>query len=210
VRERAEVNGHRPDVDAHDIRVAAELHTTPEDVAEAEAEAPEMAGAVEQIAQDSFWLLHRLRDPRTLLSFVLAIALLIFIFTRFDLDPAEVWQTIRQANPTGAVVLIGHSGAGALLPAAAEAAGMPVAAAVFVYAILPHPGASWFDTAPPVLREQLHGLARDGQLPAWHHWFPPDALTELVPEEDLRRRFIAELPRLPLAYFGLFPCFRGS
>src|SRR3954468_19282016 len=99
VRERAEVNGHRHDVDAHDIRVAAEMHTTPEDVAEAEAEAPDMAGAVEQISGDSFWLLHRLRDPRTLLSFVLAIALLIFIFTRFDLDPAEVWQTIRQANP---------------------------------------------------------------------------------------------------------------
>src|SRR5919198_5039065 len=30
-------------------------------------------------------------------------------------------ETIRQANPTGAVALIGHSGAGALLPAAAEA-----------------------------------------------------------------------------------------
>jgi hypothetical protein len=115
---------------------------------------------------------------------------------------SRVAETIRQANPTGAVVLIGHSGAGALLPAVAEAAGTPVAAAVFVDAILPHPGASWFDTAPPVLREQLHGLARDGRLPAWHQWFPPDALTELVPEEDLRRRFIAELPRLPLAYFA--------
>src|SRR4051794_24936429 len=105
VRERAEVNGHRPDVDAHDIRVAVELHTTPEDVAEAEAEAPEMAGTVEQIAEDRFWLVHRLRDPRTLLSFGLAIALLVFIFTRFDLDPAEVWQTIRQANP--AYLLLG-------------------------------------------------------------------------------------------------------
>jgi hypothetical protein len=118
----------------------------------------------------------------------------------------RVAETIRQAAPAGAgaVVLIGHSGAGALLPAAAQATGTPVAAAVFVDAILPHPGASWFQTAPPALREQLFGLARDGRdgrLPAWHQWFPPDAVTGLLPEEDLRRRFIAELPRLPLAYF---------
>src|SRR5215217_5622532 len=84
VRDRAGVNGRRPAVDGHDIRVAAELHTTPEDVAEAEAEAPRIAGTVEQIAEDQSWLAHRLRDPRTLLSFGLAIALLIFIFTRFD------------------------------------------------------------------------------------------------------------------------------
>ena len=113
----------------------------------------------------------------------------------------RVAETIRQAEPTGAVVLIGHSGAGALLPAAAEASGTPLAAAVFVDAILPHPGVNWFQTAPPVLREQLRGLARDGQLPAWDQWFPPEVVSELLPEESLRRRFIAELPGLPLAFF---------
>ena len=113
----------------------------------------------------------------------------------------RVAETIRRADPAGAVVLIGHSGAGALLPAAAEATGASLAAAVFVDATLPHPGASWFDTAPPALREQLGGLARDGRLPAWHQWFPPEVLVQLLPEEDLRWRFIAELPRLPLAYF---------
>lgn len=113
----------------------------------------------------------------------------------------RVAETIRQADPTGAVVLIGHSGAGALLPAAAQATDAPVAAVVFVDAILPHPGVSWFETAPPALRERLGGLARDGRLPPWHQWFPPEAVTELLPEEGLRRRFVAELPRLPLAYF---------
>jgi pimeloyl-ACP methyl ester carboxylesterase len=114
-----------------------------------------------------------------------------------------VWvaETIRHANPPGAVVLVGHSGAGALLPAAAQATDTPVAAVVFVDAVLPHPELSWFDTAPPALRRQLGGLARDGRLPAWHQWFPPEVLAELLPEEDLRWRFIAELPRLPLAYF---------
>jgi hypothetical protein len=114
----------------------------------------------------------------------------------------RVAETIRQAGPAGAVVLIGHSGAGALLPAAAEATDTPLAAAVFVDAILPHPGVSWLETAPPALREQLAGLVHDdGRLPAWHQWFPPEVVTELLPEEGLRRRFIAELPRVPLAYF---------
>jgi hypothetical protein len=113
----------------------------------------------------------------------------------------RVAGTIRQASPTGAVVLTGHSGAGALLPAVAEATGTPPAAAVFVDAILPHPGADWFETAPPALRAQLRGLVRGGRLPAWHQWFPPEVLTELLPEEGLRQRFVAELPSLPLAYF---------
>jgi hypothetical protein len=83
----------------------------------------------------------------------------------------------------------------------AEATDAPVAAAGFVDAILPHPGATWFDSAPAALGEQLRGLARHGRLPPWHQWFPQDAVSELLPDERLRRRFIAELPRVPLAYF---------
>jgi hypothetical protein len=112
----------------------------------------------------------------------------------------RVAETIRRTDPAGAVVLIGHSGAGPLLPAAAEASGAPLAAAVFVDATLPHPGAGWLETAPPALGERLGGLAHDGRLAAWHRWFPPEVLAELLPEDELRRRFIAELPRLPLAY----------
>jgi len=85
-------------VNGHAARLAAELHTTPQDITEAEAEAPQMAGRAEQIAEDKSWLAHRLRDPRTLLSFGLAIALFAFIFTRFNLDPAQVWATMRRAN----------------------------------------------------------------------------------------------------------------
>jgi Alpha/beta hydrolase family len=103
--------------------------------------------------------------------------------------------------PAGPVILVGHSGAGALLPAITHATGTLVAAAVFVDAILPHPGASWFATAPEALRDQLRDLAGDGWLPPWHQWFPPEVVAAELPDANLYARFIAELPRLPLAYF---------
>jgi thioesterase domain-containing protein len=107
----------------------------------------------------------------------------------------------RAVADSGPVVLIGHSGAGALLPEIAAVLDAQVAAAVFVDAVLPRPEASWFDTAPAELREHLAGLARDGRLPPWHEWFPPGAVESLLPGRELRERFVAELPRLPVAYF---------
>lgn len=104
-------------------------------------------------------------------------------------------------DAAGSVVLVGHSGAGPLLPAIADIVGDRVSAAVFVDALLPHPGLSWFDTAPPQLRSQLAGMAIDGVLPPWHAWFPPGAIDELVPDPRVRQEFFAEIPRLPLAYF---------
>jgi hypothetical protein len=99
------------------------------------------------------------------------------------------------------VVVVGHSAAGALLPAIAEAVGDRTRGAVFVDAMLPQPGRSWFDTAPSVMEAQLRGLADHGLLPPWHEWFPEGALEELVPGPDRRQRLVAEIPRLPLAYF---------
>ena len=67
--------------------------------------------------------------------------------------------------------------------------------------MLPQPGRSWFDTAPPGLETQLRGLANNGVLPPYHEWFPPGTLAELVPDPARRERLIAEIPRLPVAYF---------
>ena len=83
---------------------------------------------------------------------------------------------------SGPVVVVGHSAAGALLPAIAEAVGDRTRGAVFVDAMLPQPGRSWFDTAPPGLEAQLRGLADHGLLPPWHEWFPPGSLEALVPD----------------------------
>ncbi|MDQ0378332.1 alpha/beta hydrolase [Amycolatopsis thermophila] len=96
-------------------------------------------------------------------------------------------------------VLVVHSGAGALVPGIAARTGAP--RAVFVDALLPRPGRSWFDTAPPELGDRLRELATGGRLPPWHEWFPPGTIDELLPGRRIRDAFVAELPRVPLAYF---------
>ena len=97
-------------------------------------------------------------------------------------------------------VLVGHSGAGPLLGAVADAV-ESVCGCVFVDAGLPTPGMSWFQTVPAELAEQLRGTARDGWLPPWSEWWGPEALEELLPDARVRARFAAGCPRLPLAMF---------
>ena len=99
------------------------------------------------------------------------------------------------------VTLVAHSGAGALVPALVAALSAPVAATILVDAILPHPGLSWFDTAPPALRQELTLASQGGELPSWDGWWPPGALERLVPDAELRTRLLDELGPLPLAYF---------
>jgi hypothetical protein len=99
------------------------------------------------------------------------------------------------------LLLAAHSGAGALIPALAARLPRPPAGVILVDAILPHPGRSWFDTAPPDLRDQLRAGAQFGELPSWDAWWPPGALERLLPDEAGRRAMLAELEPLPLAYF---------
>ncbi|WP_460546211.1 alpha/beta fold hydrolase [Glycomyces halotolerans] len=116
-----------------------------------------------------------------------------------DAVAESVGRQITEAAPSGAVVLVAHSGAGALLPTIAEA--VPQAAgAVFVDALLPHPGESWLESVLPEMREHLLGLAEDGVLPKWSDWFGPEVTAQLLPDADIRERFVEELPRIPLAY----------
>ena len=99
------------------------------------------------------------------------------------------------------VILIGHSGAGPLLAAAGELID-DVRGYVFVDAGLPTPGRAWMETVPPELAAQLRGMAdAEGWLPPWSRWWGDEALAELLPDLDTRRRFAAGCPRLPLAMF---------
>jgi hypothetical protein len=105
------------------------------------------------------------------------------------------------AGEAGPVILVAHSGAGALIPALAAGLTAPVSGVIFADAILPHAGRSWFDTAPAEMRQRLRGGAQMGDLPSWDEWWPPGALERLVPAAHLREALVAELEPLPLAYF---------
>jgi len=104
--------------------------------------------------------------------------------------------TERFAKP---IVLVGHSGAGPLMPRMADASGK-VAALIFVDAMLP-PASGHAQLADPTFLSQLRGLANNGLLPPWSEWFGKDAMRRLVPDDGLRAALEREMPRLPLAYF---------
>jgi pimeloyl-ACP methyl ester carboxylesterase len=109
-------------------------------------------------------------------------------------------DAIGDAAPSGPVVLVGHSGAGPLLPAFADALEESVAGLVFLDAGLPTPGRSWRDTVPPELYTPLRDRSRDGLLPRWHTWFVDEPLANLVTDPDLRAEIEDETPEVPLAF----------
>lgn len=112
---------------------------------------------------------------------------------------AAVADRVRHDGADGPFALVVHSGAGALVPAVAQRTG--ASWAVFVDALLPSPGLSWFDTASEAQAERLRSLGVDGLLPPWHRWFPDGAVERLLPARA-RERFVRTVPRLPLAYFA--------
>jgi len=107
-------------------------------------------------------------------------------------------DAIGDASLSGSVVLIGHSGAGPLLPAFADVLDDEVVGLVFVDAGLPTPGRSWRSTVPAELYTMLRDRSRDGRLPRWHLWFTPDPLASLDPA--LREEIADEAPEVPLAF----------
>ncbi|SDG33989.1 hypothetical protein SAMN05216553_107231 [Lentzea fradiae] len=93
------------------------------------------------------------------------------------------------------LVLVGHSGAGPLLPGFADALELAVAGLVFLDSDLPTPGRSWRETVDPDLVRQVKASVRDGKLPRWDRWFPEDPL-KLVPA-GLREEMRDEAPEVP-------------
>ena len=95
-------------------------------------------------------------------------------------------------------VLVGHSGAGPVLPLIG--ARVPAARLVFVDAHVPPDGGD-AELMPAEYLEPLRALAVNGMLPRWSEWFGPDTMRELIPDEARRAIVSAELPGLPLSYF---------
>jgi len=103
-------------------------------------------------------------------------------------------DALQDSGVEGPLVLVGHSGAGPLLPGFAYALETEVAGLVFVDSDLPTPGRSWRDTVDPELARQVKASVRGGKLPRWDRWFPEDPL-RLVPAE-LREEMRDEAPEV--------------
>lgn len=104
-------------------------------------------------------------------------------------------QYLGQGGP---YVLVVHSGAGGLAPALVAASGGQVAAVLYVDAVPPHPGRSWYETASDALAASLRERTDTaGMVPAWDQWFPPDALGSLIPDEVQREAFLSGLSPTP-------------
>ena len=111
-------------------------------------------------------------------------------------------QATRIADSAGdrSVILVGHSGAGPLLMLAGSMS-RHVEGYVFIDAGLPCPGQSWLDTTPSEVAAHIRDMANDGWLPPWSEWWGDDGLAEMLPDPEVRERFAATCPRLPLAMF---------
>jgi hypothetical protein len=115
--------------------------------------------------------------------------------------PPYYSKLVRTASASVArdsAILVAHSGAGSLVPTIA--ANGRVSGAIFVDALLPHPGQSWFETVPSPLKSRLERLARNGRVPPWHRWWPDGAIRSLFPDEATYAQFASELKEIPLAF----------
>lgn len=116
----------------------------------------------------------------------------------WDLHSSQVAQSVQTLSPDVPLILVGHSGAGVLLPAIAQACGHPVQGYIFVDAGLPVDGHSRLDHfESPEAREEFRASAQGGSLPTWSD----EDLHEVIPDASIRRQFVSELRPVPLAIY---------
>jgi len=108
------------------------------------------------------------------------------------------------------LVLVAHSGAGPLLPAIRQVLDRPVAAYDFVDAGLPRNNLSRLDLMkledPHWAAEFQQTLMQGERFPTWSE----ADLREIIPDETLRQRLVAEIQPRALAFFSEpIPVFAG-
>jgi hypothetical protein len=96
-------------------------------------------------------------------------------------------------------VIVGHSGAGPLLPVAAAAMRSKPRFVVFVDAGVP-PCEGRSAHGDEIL-SSLRDLAKNGVLPPWSEWWGDGVLEAMIPDDARRRTVEAELPRVPLSFY---------
>lgn len=92
-----------------------------------------------------------------------------------------------------------HSGAGGFAPSLAQAS-RDLAGFVFADAILPHPGRSVLENAPPEFARRRRERTADGRLAPWNQWFDEDPTSRMIPDPEARAAFVRDLPRTPFAF----------
>jgi hypothetical protein len=114
----------------------------------------------------------------------------------------SVMVAMRGAPVGQPLVLVGHSGAGALLPVLGEALGRPVAAYVFVDAGIHRDGLSrlgMMDVEDAPFAGQLRAhLESGGRYPEW----TDDQLQEAIPDDERRAAVLAEIRPRGLGFFS--------
>jgi len=120
---------------------------------------------------------------------------------------ARALEPVAAQHP---MILVGHSGAGPLLPVISHVTGRPIVAYIFVDAGIPRDGASRLDLMAGELPEAAGPLRQrlaDGER--FPNWRDQD-LRDNIPDVKLRQGVLAELCPQPLVYFAEpIPVFKG-
>ena len=102
---------------------------------------------------------------------------------------------------TDSVTIVGHSGAGAFLPALAARADVD-GVLVFVDAVIPP--RSGAHVTPDHLKDLLdEQTGDDGLLRPWLAWWPPEVISGLLPDPDDRAALAADMPQLPRSFYDV-------
>ena len=123
---------------------------------------------------------------------------------------AAIQEALKSVPSERRLILVGHSGAGSLLPAIRQQLPQPIAAYVFADAGLPRAGASRLDaiaTESPAWFQSFHEfLLAGGRFPAWRD----EDLADEIPDEQLRMALESELqPRALPFWTEPIPVFAG-
>jgi hypothetical protein len=113
----------------------------------------------------------------------------------------SVARSLRGVDAAEELVLVGHSGAGQLLPAIRASLGRGVAVYLFVDAGIPENGVSRLDqirAEDPAMADDLRSLLEQGgRFPEWTN----EDLRDIVPADGLRRGLVEGLRPRPLGFF---------
>jgi hypothetical protein len=113
----------------------------------------------------------------------------------------SIARSLSLAAETSNLVLVGHSGAGPILPVIRQFLNHPIEAYIFVDAGIPRDGLSRLDlmkTEDPEWAEQFEQALLGGQrYPTWS----ADDLKDVIPVEDLRETLVAEIKPRAIAFF---------